>query len=60
MDMTTPQAWRSEAFAEDLIGDDADAQTGASAWTPRAAWLLSVPVAVSVLGGAAAFLQTLA
>ena len=60
MDMTTPQAWRSEAFAEDLIGDDADAQTGASAGTPRAAWLLSVPVVVSVLGGAAAFLQTLA
>ena len=60
MDTQAPQAWRSEAFAEDLSGDDSSARDAqASPWARHAGWLCTVPLAVAVLGGLAALLQTL-
>ena len=61
MDTQAPQAWRSEAFAEDLSGEPVgpgDAKT--YPWARHAGWLCTVPLAVAVLGGLAALLQTLA
>jgi hypothetical protein len=61
MDTQAPSAWRSEAFAEDLPGGDAaEREARAYPWAPHALWLCALPLAVSVLGGVAAFLQMLA
>ena len=60
MDTQAPQVWRSEAFAEDIAGDESDAREAhAYAWARHAGWLCTVPLAVAVLGGLAALLQTL-
>lgn len=61
MDTQAPQAWRSEAFAEDLTGERADAGDAQTyPWARHAVWLCTVPLAVAALGGLAALLQTLA
>ena len=51
----------SPIFAEDLSGDDSSARDAqAYPWARHAGWLCTVPLAVAVLGGLAALLQTLA
>lgn len=55
-----PQAWRSEAFVEDLYAE-ADADPAVEpGWDARTVVLCALPITASMLGGAVAFLQTLA
>ena len=60
MDQQAPWTLRSEAFVEDLTDDAWVERSAEPAWASRALLLCGLPLAASLLGGVAAFLQTVA